>query len=647
MINVFAPHSDWVMPAEFIDFSSADMISVDLETCDPDLLSKGPGWPWGNGHVAGVAIAGQFGDEVKVGYYPVGHLEGPNFSQKAVAKWLTQQLGNPNQPKVMFNTIYDLGWLDWMGVEVKGKLHDPRLAAALLDEHRRAYNLDSLAKDWLGESKNEDLLWKAGKAFGLKENVKAEMWKLPAIYVGPYAEQDALLNLRILSYVERRLAEEDLHDTYELECQQLRPLLAMRRRGVRVDVEAAEKLGQQLLNKEKKLLSKIKKETGKEVDIWSNLSLAELYDHLKLPYQRTEKGNPSFPAAWLSSAKDPYSKIIVEIRKANRARSTFSSGLITQHAKNGRIHCQFNQLKGDNYGTVSGRYSSSTPNLQQIPARDPEIGPMVRSLFLPEQGQEWCKADYSQQEPRLTVHYAALLELRGAEEAVEYYQTNANPDYHQMVADMAKIDRKPAKTINLGLAYGMGITKLADQLDMTLDQAKPLFDQYHKNVPFVKALTTATANLAQDRGFIRTLLKRRCRFPFWESCDWDLSKQLPPDPDRQVMQCRIQQVIDEASRNKLPVPRPGVRRAHTYRAMNRLIQGSAADMTKKALVDVYEAGYLPHLQVHDELDFSVETEKDARNIKEIMENVVKLKVPIKVDVELGPSWGAVKKLLDV
>lgn len=644
MKPLIAPQSDWQMPVKLIDFSQSPKISIDLETSDPDLKKNGPGWAFNSGHVAGVAIAGYINGELVSAYYPVGHYEGQNFDKAAIVRYLNKQLSG-RAPKIMFNCQYDLGWLDWMGVKVEGEIFDPMLAGALLDEHRSFFNLDSLSKDYLGEKKNEDLLYDAAKAFGLKD-VKGEMWKLPVCYVGPYAEIDAELALKLDTELNQYITEEGLEEVYQLERRQIRPIFHMRKRGVRVDVEKAEKLGKVLKKKEINLIKGVTELSGvSDIDIWSNLSLSKVYDKMGIEYPMTEKGNPSFAASFLEKSQDPISVSIVEARRANRARSTFSSGLITQHSKNGRIHCQFNQLRGDDYGTVSGRYSSSTPNLQQIPARDPEIGPLIRSLFIPEEGMRWCKADYSQQEPRLTVHYSYMLELLGAAEAVEKY-SSADADFHQITADMANIERSKAKTINLGLAYGMGQGKLAGTLGLDTEAAKALFEKYHNSVPFMKALSYACNNLAQDRGYIKTLLGRHCRFPFWESADWDLSKALTPDRDKQVMVLRVGEAIDSAIKDKQPIPRGGVRRAFTYRAMNRLIQGSAADMTKKALADCYDAGFLPHLQVHDELDFSVEGEKQARAIKEIMENAVKLAVPVKSDVQLGDSWGELEKALE-
>lgn len=638
MHNPLLPATDWCLPSSFPRLDAATRISVDIETYDPQLTTKGPGWVFNNGYIAGVAVA----VDERSWYFPLRHKEGSNLDSGAFYRWFNDAMST-DAVKVMFNAMYDMGWLEHEGVTIKGPVRDPMAAAAILDEHRRFYNLDSIAKDWLGASKKEDALRQAALAFGVGDP-KANLWQLPPAYVGPYAEQDAVLNLLLDDHTQTHIFQENLDSLYALECAQFRPLLAMRRKGVRVDAEKAEAIGKHLEETETQLLNHIHSIAGGAFDMWSNKSLAVLYERLKLPYLLTEKGNPSFPGAWLEAQPDEISKSIVGARRANRARSTFSSGLITEHAYKGRIHCEFHPLRTDKYGTISGRYSSARPNLQNIPARDPEIGPLIRSIFLPEEGMFWAKHDYSQQEPRLMVHYAYLNNEPGSDAAVNYYRGNEKADFHRMIAEMAHIDRSAAKTINLGLSYGLGKKKLADKLALTPDEAEALFQQYNQKVPFVKALSNDCANLAANRGFIRTILGRRCRFNQWEASDWELSKELGAQEDRAYLLSLVQQRIAEAREAGKVLPRAGVRRAFTYRAMNRLVQGSAADMIKKALVMVHDAGYVPHIQVHDELDTSLENDQQAREIQRIMETCVELVVPVRVDVVKGINWGELKEL---
>jgi len=313
-------------------------------------------------------------------------------------------------------------------------------------------------------------------------------------------------------------------------------------------------------------------------------------------------------------------KRIARAREINKAHTTFIDTIL-KHNHKGRIHAEINQLRSDNGGTVTGRFSYSNPNLQQIPARNKELGPRIRSLFIPEEGHTWGCFDYSQQEPRLVVHYAALQNLYGVDEVLEAYKLG-DADFHTIVADMAEIPRGQAKTINLGLFYGMGKNKLQAELGVSKDKAEDLFRQYHTKVPFVKKLMDNVMRRAQDSGKIRTLLGRLCRFHLWEPNQFGIHKALPHDAA----------LLEHG---------PGIKRAYTYKALNKLIQGSAADMTKKAMIELYKEGITPHIQVHDELDISVSD--NAGKIKEIMEDAVSLEVPNKVDYESGPNWGNIKE----
>ena len=394
----------------------------------------------------------------------------------------------------------------------------------------------------------------------------------------------------------------------------------MRWNGVRVNEDAAEEKSKYLKREEYKLLDNIAKDYGLPIEVWNARSIAKAFDKAGLTYPRTPKSNqPSFTAQWLEGHSHSLPQSIVKARRYNKMRTTFIDKMIFEHSHNGRIHGQMHPLRSDDGGTVTGRFSYSTPNLQQVPARDPELGPLIRGLFIPEEGCLWGAFDYSQQEPRLTVHYASLTNQPGAEDAVVQYR-DENADFHQIVADMANIPRKQAKDINLALSYGMGKKKLIYTLGISDSEAEDLIARYHQRVPFVKALADSCMRNAGNRGYVTTLLGRKCRFNLFE-----------PRGERTI-----------------PLPYPeaaekwgeeNIARSYTYKALNRLIQGSAADMTKKAMLDLYKEGYVPHVQVHDELDISVETKQQAKQIKEIMENCVQLEVPNIVDAELGTTWG--------
>ena len=420
----------------------------------------------------------------------------------------------------------------------------------------------------------------------------------------------------------------------DLETRLLPCLIDMTWRGVRVDLDKAERLRDELLKREKGVLQSIRKLTGMDVEIWAAQSIAKAFEKLELSYPRTEKDAPSFTKSYLSDHEHELPKLIVEARNLNKTSGTFINTILKHCRSDGRIHSHINQIRSDDGGTVSGRISMNNPNLQQIPARDPELGPMIRGLFLPEEGDQWAAIDFSQQEPRILVHYAHVFgqnrnsPLRGAEEFVNMYNSDPKTDFHTMVAEMAQIPRKQAKTINLGMMYGMGVNKLADQLGIEADEARDIIKQYHSRVPFVKGLMNGVMNRLNEKdskGELRSLLGRKCRFPLWEPDGFEMNKALP---------------FEDAVKTYGDTVR--LKRAYTYKALNRLIQASAADMTKKAMVDLYESGHLPLIQIHDEIAMSVKTVADAKNIAKIMENALPLSVPNLCDVEVGPSWGSAR-----
>jgi len=445
------------------------------------------------------------------------------------------------------------------------------------------------------------------------------MWKMPAMYVGNYAERDAELTLALWKVMQKELSDQDLGSIFNLETELFPCLVDMRFLGVRVDVEGAHKLKKQLAEQEKELLHKVEKETQVDVQIWAARSIEKVFQKLNLPYDLTAKTNsPSFTKNFLSSHEHPLVQCIAKAREINKAHTTFIDTIIKYEHK-GRIHADINQIRSDSGGTVTGRFSYSNPNLQQIPARNKDLGPLIRSLFIPESGCEWGCFDYSQQEPRLVVHYASLDQDASVFDVKNAYN-DGDADFHTIVAQMAQIPRTQAKTINLGLFYGMGKAKLQAELGVSKDKAEELFSIYHNRVPFVKSLMRSVSNRAQQRGQIRTLLGRLCRFHLWEPNSFGMHKALPFD-----------QAVQEHG--------PGIKRAYTYKALNKLIQGSAADMTKKSMLDLYKEGIVPHIQIHDELDISVENDKQAKLIKEVMESAVDLEIPNKVDYESGKNWG--------
>jgi DNA polymerase I-like protein with 3'-5' exonuclease and polymerase domains len=610
---------EWTRPS-FPDVKKIQQVAIDLETHDPEIKNLGGGWATNKGFVVGVAISFEGFD----GYFPVRHERGGNFSEEEVKKWLVK-LFKEDPIVICHNAVYDLGWLRRWGVECNvTKVYDTLIAAPLVDENRYSYSLDSLSKDYLGERKQGNLLEEFGKEHGFKAIEYMHM--VPVEIAGIYAEQDTRLTLKLWEFLRVEIQKQGLTDIFNLETDLLRLLLEMRWKGVRVDLEKAEKTKKFFKSEEEKIYQNIKKETGIDIgssDIYAAASLQKIFDRLGEKYELTEKNKQAKISNTLMRESDnPLIQSISVAREYNKAHTTFIDSIL-KHQVDGRIHAEINQLKGEYGGTVSGRLSMNNPNLQQVPARNEAIGPKIRSLFLPEEGEKWASLDYSQQEPRLLVHYAQKHGLEGAETLIKFF--HEGKDFHQVTAEMAGISRKEAKTIGLGLMYGMGIAKLADSLDISPDQAKALKKKYNDNVQFLNNIIVRATRYTEQNGFINTLLGRRCRFDLWENKDFYDKRMMSYENAKKTW-----------AWNEM-------KRAGTYRALNRLIQGSAADQTKKAMVDLWKnLGVIPMIQIHDELNVSIANETQVKEIKEIMESAVELHVPVKCDAEIGDNWGEIK-----
>ena len=662
-----------------LDLKGIDIVAVDLETYDPDLKTKGSGAVRGVGYVCGIGVC--TGKQTL--YFPIRHAMSGNLDPNSTWETLNKKLfQNPNIKKVFHNAMYDVCWIRAeSGLMPKGQLLDTMIAASVIDENRMRYTLDSISRDYLTEAKYKyDLQDKSLKEFGIKDPLN-NMHKLPYSLVKDYAEQDVRLTLKLWNIFEPKLKEtlfvnpegerKNLEKIFQLETELFPCLVDMKFKGVRVDVEKAKQFGNELETERDHLIKTIHKETGIKIDIWASASIKKLLDQQKIKdYKETPKSKmPQLPKQYLRTHKNKYLRMIARARECDKAKNAFVAGLLS-FVHNGRIHADINQIRSDQGGTVTGRFSMSNPNLQQVPAKGP-IGKRIREIFLPEEGCKWGSFDYSQQEPRIVVNYALKWELLGTEALAESYTHNPDTDFHKIVADMANIPRTQAKTINLGLFYGMGKMKLQKELELTSQQARDLFNNYHSKVPFIKELSSGLIEFAEEHELIYTLGDRFCRFNRWEPYD----KQWNAEIGRFEIEIKIQekkyneelkewQTITSYKYEPVPVLtkeqakakyhekypedtkyenfNKHYRLAFTYRALNRLIQGSAADMTKQAMVNLYKAGVLPHIQIHDELCVSIPDEKTAFKIKNIMEEAIRLRIPNKVDYAFGNNWGNIK-----
>ena len=616
LFNQDVVKSEWLHPTEFPSMKGKKIVSVDLETCDTNLKTMGPGWPRKIGSVIGISISsGDF-----TAYYPMAHEGGGNMDKDKILKYIKSICEDDSIQKVFHNAQYDIGWLSTLDIEVKGYIHDTMIASALLNENRYSYTLNQMCIDYLGEYKDEKVL--KAKAVELGLDPKAEMYRMPAEFVGEYAEADARLTYKLHERLMIEIKKDALEGVYDLECRLIRVIFNMTKRGIRIDMMRAMELKRKLRIKEKKFLKRMKDLTGGEVQLWSARSVANAFDRVNLEYPHTALGQPSFTQTFLETHKHELPQMVTKARVLNKLQGTFIDG-IAKYIHNDRLHAHVNQIRGDSGGTVTGRFSMYAPNLQQMPIRS-EFGSEVRRIFLPEEGEYWISADYSQQEPRLLTHFALLNKNDGADKVKEAFIQGL--DFHQQTADMANIPRRLAKTIGLGVMYGMGYKKMSVDLDITPMEAKAMLKEFRIKVPFMQGMLEAVMNRANQVGTIRTLLGRKCRFDLYEPNWYEPNKFSKAMPLKQA----------EAEYGN-------VKRAGTYKALNRLIQGSAADQTKKAMVDVYEKlGITPLLQMHDELNCSVKSDKEGEDVKNIMETCVKLEVPSKVEYKIKDNWGNAK-----
>ena len=637
-IPLFKTPSTWTLPKDLPNLKAAKLIGLDTETKDPRLEEKGPGVRR-DGYMVGISVAVPEG---QAWYLPFAHATGKQFEKENIICWAKDNLCNPNQPKVGANILYDLDYLYHEGVEVTGPFFDVQNAEPLINENLFTYSLDSLAQRYLGEKKRETILEKECANWGFKGNPQAHIWKLDPIYVGDYAEGDAIQALHIFEKQQRVLAEQELERVFDIETRLIPMLLHMRRIGVQLNVDHLINLREDMHNQLVDEHAKLDALAGRQVDIWAAESIAKAFSAHGIGYPLTPKTRkPSFTKNWLKNQPHEIARRIMKCRELDKLIGTFIESSLLEMLVGDRIHCQFNQLRSDDSGTVTGRFSSSNPNLQFIPTRS-ALGKRIRQAFIPDDGFRWCKADYSQIELRLLAHFAMG---PGAYNIVEAFKENPDTDYHAWCAEQAGIERSGAKTINFGLIYGMGKDKLARELGLTIDEAVQFIDGYFKQLPFVKYTVNKAMRVAVDRGYVRTILGRRRRFNLWEPVDWDLAKLIKAKPDKE----RVIEQVDSFRRENKHY-KAGVQRAGCFKAFNAADQGSAADIMKIAMVNIWESGVCrvirPYITVHDELDFGYPRTKEGREavreVKHIMEEAYELKVPIIADIEIGRNWGQVR-----
>ena len=615
----FAPAPvGYTPPTDFPDIWGDPRISLDLETHGLDPRRD-------NGHILGIGIRT---DTWEGNYYPIAHTNGENCNKDHVLSWLRDGLKRyKGQITGSDVALFDADYLQCAGIHApNAKWRDIQWAEPLLDESAFSYGLDALATKYLGQTKQE-----TGMVDMYGPQWKANMRDVYPGHLQDYMRADLSMPLEILDKQVVALKKEGLLNLYYLECRLAPFLHYMKRTGVRVDLERAQALSAEFGGKISEMSARLNEMAGSEVNFRPSKSLFAAFDKLGIQYpytQPTEKqkakgltvGGPSCTNQWLESQDHEFCKLLATIHEYDKIKGTFVDGYILESNVNGRIHCNFNPLRraddGGTRGTVSGRFSSTDPNLQNIPVRT-DLGKLIRALFIPEPGMLFWSRDYSQIEYRLLVHFAVAAKCKGADVAQKMYIDDPNTDFHMMVSELTGLERKPAKNLNFGLVYGMGKEKLARTLNVSAEEADKIMNTYHSRAPFIKEIFNKAMKRAQDKGFVTTLLKRRARF-----------NEIEQKPEWMG---------------------EGTQRSRTHKSLNCILQGSAADMMKKAMVDIWESGLIHeggplqvHLTVHDELDGSVDPGFAGQvyldELNRLMETALPLLVPVRCDGSVGKNW---------
>lgn len=550
-------------------------------------------------------IGYSFSDGKEAYYVATNHTGGGNIPdreqfQSALAKEI-----NKTKAKIIGHNIkFDMHFSANEGVFLGNKVIDTQTTEALLDENRYSYSLGNVSKSYEITPKQEQELYDhISRRFSVPNNRKSMSHFHRLSGVDPiavsYAAGDTLTTYQLWEKQIEKIKAEELDRVYDLECRLTYVLWKMEHLGIGVYTQVIGKVKDRVYD----MLADAKADLPFGFNVNSKKDLMDYFiGHNITDWPVTELGNPSFNKKFLGSVEQ--GERLMVARKIEHFINSFIEPM-TDHIFNNRIHCTFNAARSDSYGTVSGRLSSSSPNMQQVPKRDQMLGRIYRSMFIADKGMTFVEPDYSQAEPRLYAHYSNEPKL------IEGYSAFPTIDMHQIVSDMMKIDRDNlAKPINLGMLYHMGRQKLADTLGISYDEADRYFKQWYRLFPNVTNFRKRAASVAQSRGYVKTILGRRRRFP---------------DP------------------------------RWAYKASNAVIQGGSADIIKYKMVEVndwierenLEAQVQMILTIHDALLFQV-NEKDAKElankITEILANVnsdpFNLRVPFSADYKyMGANWG--------
>ena len=584
--------------------------AVDIETSDPHLKQWGPGSIRKDGYIIGIGI-----------YCPEMEIASFFRPEDPMVK---QILGDESIVKVLHNGVYDLDWIEnGHGIEVRGRCEDTMTRETLLDSYAYSYSLDACCQRRGVEGKNKaDTIDAWYTANGFKGKAIENLDKVPFDIVGKYCVQDCKATYDLYFAQQPLLEEQNLLRANDIECRLYPLLMDMKRNGIRVNMSKLFGLMDQFEEEYETGVKEMEQKYGfapETLSLNSAKDIEKMWRAEHLPIEYTATGKPSFAAAVLEDCPHPLAEKIQHLRGLTKTLAFLNSWV--DYSIDGHIHPCFYPAKRDDAGTVTGRWSSGDPNMQQVPARAEKHGKEIRSLFIPEDGCILGAFDYKQIEYRVFIHFA---EGPGADEArAEFHKHDV--DYHWMVQTMMgwatgdkdkdKEYRHITKNLNFGSIYCMGARSFAKKFKRPLLKAHPdadpdnlvpladsLMKMYKKKIPFVDPTCRSIINTGERRGYVRTLSGRRQRMP-----------------------------LDHGS----------------YKLVNYLIQGSAADLLKKGLVDAWDAGVFKvlklHAQIHDEIVFSIPKTREGYEacckLYECMAHSYDLRIPIGVDTEIGPDWG--------
>ena len=551
-------------------------------------------------------------------YIPIRHGGGGNLADpnvgpllkpddKTAVHWFEKELAkafNERKGKIIgHNLKFDAHFSANHGVMLGRNIECTQINEALLDEHARSFSLDSSARRHGVTAKlGEELYAHLASQFNCKADRSSmgDFWRLSgtdAIGVD-YAIGDGISTFELWQSQSKRIVEEELQFIHDIESRLIWTIFRVERRGIKVDVNRLKQVigivDGQLADTMRALPENFNTRSGPQVKAFI-VSAAGRTD-----WPTTDKGNPSFTEKWLKSF--PEGQLIIKARQLSNLKNSFITPLVENHIFEGRVYSSLNQMKSDDYGTISGRFSSSQPNLQQVPKRDKVLGKLFRSAFVPDEGMEFYEADYSQCEPRLFAHYANEQSL------IDGYNSSPPRDMHAVVAEMFDVERDPtAKRMNMGILTGMQADTFSEHMGWDKAFAKEMFNKWFDSFPGIKEFQYKAKNRMINRGYIRTILNRRCRLDY---------------------------------------PR------FAYKAVSRIIQGGNADILKYKMLKVDEMlereGDKTHLlmTVHDSFEWqapdNAEGEDTSKRIVEFMSDVqtepFNLRVPFIMDVGHGKNW---------